>query len=482
MNVKLFNVIAATAFLLAGTGCKKEDLPQHQTERRVTVNPALVYQKPVTQEEILLVENLGKVTTVFKELYKNNSNLKVVNGAIMARSYTDESILLKDLIYPQNSRLSSNKNFTDYAAKQNISLNAFAANFWNEANKRHDQSFNVFLDALKPSVNYRSTNEADGKEVTVYFPYSEAFEEVQYSDEVPRDHIPNPDTEETEGTELPGNPTSEPGNNMPITTLVTAAEDADEGIGYKPYYDIYGQLQYKEVIVNDDYAYENPTHIIGLNGVEPYQGIASEISAAFPPGGPIDLPDLQREVKQVYIGDVKSRKNYDALISWNGNGGGSEIRFTRSDGFLKVDDGQVQASTHHLTGENSVSRDAVKKGYFVSYSSEWDFDWEALNQQQNLAIYEEDNRNHKTFNGSLTTTTSISVPIPPATIGNTITSTLGFVINFKSDDYIIKQQNYNRDVFFILNRVNLEGQMHNGWPVRDKDAIVSYTLNDRTFN
>lgn len=467
MNLKLLKVIAATGLLLAGTGCKKDRFSEPQKEQ-LEVDSSLVYHTPVTGEELILVDNLGKVNTIFKELYKTNSNLKVVNGAIMARSYTDQSILLKDLIYPQNSRLPSNKRFTKYAAKQNISLNAFAANFWKEANKRNDQPFEFFLEALKTSVNFRSTNAANGNEVSIYFPYSEAFEQTQnLGEEAPTESSPDTDDHES--------------GDMPITTLVTATAEADEGIGYKPYYDQYRQLQYREVIVNDDYAYQNPTHIIGLNGVEPYGGVPSQIGEAFIPENPIDLPDLHREVKQVYIGDVKSRKNYDAFISFTGNGGGSEIRFTRADGYLKVLDGQVQADVHHVANGKYVTRYAVKKGYFVSYSAEWDFDWEELNLEQNLAIYEEDNRNSSTFNGTLTTTTNLSVPIPPVTIGNAITSTLGFLINFKSDDYIIKQQNYKRDVFFILNRTNLEGQMYNGWPVRDKDADVSFTLNDRTY-
>lgn len=472
MNLKLLKVITATGFLLAGIGCKKQDLPLKQIESGTTVNPALVYHKPVTPEELLLVDNLGKVTGIFKELYKNNSNLKVVNGAIMARSYTDQSILLKDLIYPQNSRLSLNKRFIDYAAKQNISLNAFAANFWKEANKRNDQPFKVFLEALKPFVNFRSTNEADGNEVTVYFPYSEAFEQTQNLDESPRDHFPD-----TEDRDAP----SEPGGDMPISTIVTATADADEGIGYKPYYDIYGQLQYKEVIVNDDYAYQNPTHIIGLNGIEPYEGISSVISEAFPPQSPIDLPDLHREVKQVYVGDVRCTANYDPFISMTGNGGGSEIRFTRADGFLKVVDGQVQTADVYFTPDKPISRGDIRKKQWVDFSYEWDGDWELSNLQQNLAIYEEDNRNTITYTGALNTTVTVSVPIPPATVGTTVERRLGFTINFKSDDPLIRQSNYNRDVFFALNRTNLEGEMYNGWPVRDRTGPVSFTLNDRTY-
>lgn len=468
MNLKLLNAIAAVGFLLAGTGCKKQDLPQKQIESRTTVNPALVYQKPVTPEEILLVENLGKVTTVFKELYKNNSNLKVVNGAIRAKSYTDESILLKDLIYPQNSRLSSNKEFTNYAANQNISLNAFAANFWNEANRKNDQPFKVFLEALKPSINFRSMAEDDGDQVTVYFPYSEAFEQTQNLDESPKDHFP--DTEDRES------------GDMPITTLVTATADADEGIGYKPYYDIYGQMQYREVIVNDDYAYENPTHIIGLNGVEPYDYPDNRpLGTAFLPEGPIDIPDLTREVKQVYVGDVRCITNYDPFISVTGNGGGSEIRFTRADGFLKVMDGQIQVADVYVTPDKPIVRGDIRRKRWVDFSYEWDGDWELSNLQQNLGIFEEDNRNTISFTGTLSTTATVSVPIPPATIGTTAQRTLGFTINFKSDDALIRQSNYNRDVFFSLNRTNLEGETYNGWPVRDRTGSVSFTLNDRTY-
>lgn len=468
MNLKLLNVIAAVGILLAGTGCKKDMLSEPQ-QKQLEVNPSLVYHKPVTAEELLLVENLEKITTIFKELYKSNSNLKVINGAIMARSYTDQSILLKDLIYPQNSRLSSNKEFTNYAANQNISLNAFAANFWNEANKRNDQSFKVFLETLKPSINLRS---ADGDEVTVYFPYSEAFEETQNLDESSGDRTSDPDTEDHES---PG----EPGGDMPITTLVTAAADADEALGYKPYYQD-GQMQYKEVIVNDDYAYQNPTHIIGLNGIEPYD-IPSQIGEAFPPESPIDLPALNREVKQVYVGDVRCTKNYDSFISFTGNGGGSEIRFTRADGFLKVVDGQVQTADVFLTPNKPILRGDIRRKQWVNFSYEWDGDWESSNLQQNLGIYEEDNRNTLTFTGALNTTVTVSAPIPPATVGTTAQRTLGFTINLKSDDELIRQSNYNRDVFFSLNRISLEGETYKGWPVRDRTGPVSFTLNDRSY-
>lgn len=187
---------------------------------------------------------------------------------------------------------------------------------------------------------------------------------------------------------------------------------------------------------------------------------------------------MAREVKQVYIGDLRINDHqFDRLISFTGNGGGSEIRFTRADGYLKVDDGQVLLADMYFTSIKEVSRGDIRKSHWVNVSYEWDGDWEQDNLQQNLAIYEEDNRNNSTFNGSLSTT--ITAALTPVTV--TAARSVGFSISFKSDDDLIRQINYNRDVFFILNRTNLEGEMKDGWPVRDKNGTVSYTLNDRTY-
>jgi hypothetical protein len=443
-------ILVAAAFILT-TSCKKE-----QQIQKVSVNPSLVYQSPSTPAEKELVANLSKVTEVFKELYRNDFNFKVVSAAVKARAYTDESVLLRDLIYPENSRLLSVKAFSHHEH-----VRAFAKNFWKQASKKNDDSFTGFLESLKPAINVRTSEQP--AEVSIYYPYSEGFgdNEREGGGDDETEDVPDPNDHETGG--------------LPIVTIVTATEDADEGIGYQPY-QLYGETHYREVIVNDDYAAENPTHIIGLNGVEPYE-IPAALNTAFPPGSPIDITALQREVSQVYIGDVRCKKQYDALISFTGNGGGSEIRFTRSDAYLKFADGQVQAETSYLAGDREIGRGDIRNRRFVNYSVEWDFDWEPDNLQQNLAIFEDDNRNESSFNGSLTTTASAT--LPPVTA--TVSRVFGFTINFKSDDHLIKQMNYNRDVFFILNRQDLEGEMYNGWPVRDRGANVSFTLNDRLY-
>ena len=416
------------------------------------VDPSKIFKQPATAEEKQLVENLGKVTDVLKELYKNKENLKLVNLSIMAKVYTDETILVKDLIYPATSRLKTSKKFETLTQRFGVSLDKFSGNFWAEVNKTNDQAFKTFLQGLNHHDMLRANrmNVVDQSEVSIYFPYSDNME-----------FLP---------------PGDGGGYYEPITTVVTATADADEGWGQQPYY-VNGVFQfYTTVLVNDDYAYDNPTQIVGINGVEPYDP-PSIIMSAFEPTGPIPLPGLPREIKQVYVGDVRCKKQYDALISFTGNGGGSEIRFTRADGFLKVLDGQVQADMY-VTGDKTISRKDIRKENWVDFSNEWDTDWELANSQENLAIYEEDNRNSSTINGSLTTTLKLDSLLGT---GATVAGVIGFTITYKSDDAIIKQTNLNRDVFFILNRTNLEGEMHNNWPVRDKSANVSFTLNDRTY-
>jgi hypothetical protein len=450
-STKLTLLVALT--LVAATSCKKEFSGQ-QGQSPKELDKSKVYKVPATPEEKLLVVNLAKVTDVLKELYKDKANLKLVNAALFSKAYTDQSVLLKDLIYPDGSRLNDIPKFKKYSTKFNVSLNQFSNNFWNEVNKTSDPLFKQFLSKLNTvssTTNLRtdSYNE-NGEPVSIYFPYMEEF------------------LEPIDGSG---------GYYEPITSVATATADADEGWGEQPYY-INGVFQYYvQVLVNDEYAENNPTHIVGVNGIEPYNE-PPVANSAFPPGDPIDLPNLPREVKQVYVGDVRCKKQYDALISFTGNGGGSEIRFTRADGFLKIADGQVQADMF-VIGDGSISRYNIRKSNWVDFSNEWDGDWEASNLQQNLAIYEADNRNTSTFSASITTT--LTWPAAGGAPGVTLAAPIGFTISFKSDDAIIKQTNYNRDVFFILNRTNLEGEMKNGWPVRDKNANVSFTLNDRTY-
>lgn len=249
------------ACIIAVFGCKKEiPLSEQNMQQTAAVTDSL----PTTSKDKELVENLGKLTEVLKELYIDNSNLKIVNASIFAHAYTDESILVRDLIYPEQSRLNGNASFKNYMQKWSLSLEYFAGNFWKEVSKTNDENFKRFLTELggiglsnasgkgQPAAG-RVSNYSD--EVTVYFPYSE-------------ERRPNPE-----------------GTYAPITSIVAATADADQGIGYQPYFENRMFQFYNVVMIDDEYAFNNPTQIVGVNGIEPYYATVAT-NSAFPPGTP----------------------------------------------------------------------------------------------------------------------------------------------------------------------------------------------------
>jgi len=243
------------------------------------------------------------------ELYKDKSNLKVVNASIFSKAYTDESILLKELIYPDKSRLPANLKFNAYSQKWNIGLNQFTKNFWNEVDKKSDPSFTIFLNklnvassALLTPLNVENTG---GGEVSIYFPYSLEF--------LPEDGGGG-------------------GYYEPITSITTATANGDEGWGNQPYF-INGAFQnYVQVLINDDYAFSNPTQIVGVNGIDIFNELLT------PPPPPPPLPPGS---SRIYVGEGTCNKQYDRLISFTGNGGGSEIKYCHMTGYLQPVNGQV---------------------------------------------------------------------------------------------------------------------------------------------
>lgn len=468
MNSKIFTcsiIVALSAIFISS--CKKETKPTISginATKKTTVDPNLVFYKPTTDKEKKLVANLEKVTEIVKEVYKNKEAIKEVNAAIIAKIYTDQSILLKDLIYPNEGLLTTSKSYKILSTNLSVKQGTFSNEFWALVNRKNDTDFSTFLAGIKPStlealkqkrtqgvktLDYQDDyNTRIEGEVSLYYPYSEQFI----------------------------NQLNNSGNYSPSTSLITATADADEGYGWQPVFDNNGNMGYTQVVINDDYAYANPTIIIGINGIEPIDySNSSNVVATFPPGPPIQLPGLTREVKQVYVGDVKvNGHQYDRLISISGNGGGSEIRFTRADGYLKQVDGQVQAAdVFIIDGNPSISRWHINHKAWVDFSATWDGDWEPANLEQNLAIYEDDNLNSSSLTLSLKTTVKIA--------GQAVDGTVGGTLNFKSQDEIIRQNNHKFASFFPVNRGQAGDPTYNGWLIYDMNGGVTFTLPDRTL-
>ncbi len=432
------------AIILIAISCKKET-SSNQPFMQKGIDPAKVFKTPATAAEKLLVVNLAKVTEVLEELYKDKSNLKVVNASIFSKTYKDESILLKDLIYPENSMLPRSLKFKNYTQKWNVSLGQFAKNFWIEANKKNDPSFVQFLNDLNISNNL----DENGNGVSIYFPYSDEF--------------------------LP-----EGGTYEPISSISTATADADEGWGSQPFF-INGIFQnYVQVLVNDDYCFNNPTQIVGLNGIE----IDPNPDNTNPPPPP-PPPGISR----VYIGEGICKDQYDRLISFTGNGGGSEIKYCHLTGYLQPVNGHV--TTFQDIASVDFSRKKIRNKNWLRSYTVWDDDWVPSDLEQILGIYEEDNTNTKTFNGSLATSVTVVA-------GSTITGTIGYTVSVTSQDDIIRQLKISRNAYFTGSFQN-QGQdfspdatflplpFTHGWPAYDvhywtkSGANVGWTWPYSTF-
>jgi hypothetical protein len=170
--------------LIGLSSCRKES-EQSRQKIKSEIDQSKVSKLPETEDEKTLVINLEKVSNIFKELYKDNSNIKLVNAAIFSKLYPDQSILLKELINASNSRLNKSEKFKSYSRKWNISLDNFEKSFWNEANKTNDERFIAFLKKVSNSdYNISSSsirnfsengNNGNGDPISIYFPYNENF-------------------------------------------------------------------------------------------------------------------------------------------------------------------------------------------------------------------------------------------------------------------------------------------------------------------
>jgi hypothetical protein len=288
---------------------------------------------------------------------------------------------------PQTSPVYKSDKFT----RQNVQTGIFERKFKEEFDKR----FNTNNSSMRVAGDYFEENG-----ITIYWPYSEEFPPsfVQYQ-----------------------------------FTLVAADRDADEGPGQRPTgTDPNGEPIYETVTVNDDYAFVNPTHIVGVIDRLPNQG------------GVDSLPNPTNSVDRVFHGWSRLQDHLDRLISFTGNGGGSEMKIARISGYLKVVNQQVVDFTGDLVSVDYSRRDVRKDKYKRVYSV-WDPDWQPNNFEQTYAVYEEDNQGTKTFSGSLSTTLYPSINDTTSTV----TGTIGFGITVITQDEIVTQRKISRNAYFL---------------------------------
>ena len=60
---------------------------------------------PENEEERHLAQRANELTDVIKKVFQNRDAVQEVNAAIFSGFYKDEIVALKDLVYPEESKL-----------------------------------------------------------------------------------------------------------------------------------------------------------------------------------------------------------------------------------------------------------------------------------------------------------------------------------------------------------------------------------------
>ena len=425
---------------------------------------------PVTPAEKNKAKLHQEFAAILEQVYQNPHAFKEVQAAIWSGYYADERIMLRDLLAPGLSPVFQTEAFRQYGLSAGIFQRKFdsclsSGNFpmlskslphkgyrpgtnWQPMQAKNNQGVALSLQTStaanknteavespadpspaiinsKPSTPQPTAgtwdpllDEVNPEELSIYNPYSDNFRPVNPAD----------DTE------------------WPRATLVAADRDANQAPGREPYACI-SNTCFKAVLVDDDYCELQLTHIAQSGG-----------QTAPPPAPPAPI-------NAVLIGKVRCTRQYDHLISFTGNGGGSELRFIRGDAYMKQNsEGQITNPENLISVD--LKRSDIRKKRWKEVNSIWDSNWEPDNLEQVFGIYEEDTEGTKSFSGSIKTTIR-AFTIEP----------FGYNITVKTKDEIIRQLAWQRTSFFHFNNSNISNcGLDNGFTIYDCGTPVTYTM------
>jgi hypothetical protein len=403
-----------------------------------------------------------EVARALEEVYKNNRACNEVNAAIHCGYYEDERVLLKDLLKPTTSDLYKSSAFR----KLNVDTGIFRRKFCEIIERGN---YPLISAALSPAIFSKTpagttvTNNSlipSGDDVgilsgtqliSIYFPYSENFGFSFISDSLP------------------------PDNKFAIIlrpTIVSTDRESDSAPGRDPIWSLGspGNVSYIDVTVDDSYAEKTRTHIIGIGAKikETTQAVYSKSEMVY----------------RVYNGANRLTKQFDRLISFTGNGGGSEIKVCRINAYLKRSDEQVTDFSGDVVSI-SFTRADIRNKRWKRIFSVWDPNWSYQDLEQIYAVYEDDNVGTKTIDGSLTTNLTI-----PGKAGKAEGS-IGFKIQVMTQDEIVMQRKMDRKSF-LRDGMNNQGwgfnvdaddflPLNKDWPVIDGGSSWQYTLPYRIY-
>ncbi len=360
---------------------------------------------PTTIEEKKTVQDIFSVTEIIKKVYAANPNaIAEVNDLIKIGYYNDEFILLSDLLKYETSLIYQSPKTRNIKNKGEFKKEFIKAIGINSSNAQARTTLEYLTDYQNGVI-------------TIYYPYSDKFTGTTAS-----------------------------------ITVVPADRDADEAPGY-----ILKSGKWINASAGDLYSQTNPCHLIGVTSTDftpapdnIYRttdpnvlpdaarcGIiftgTQEKQLPAPPIYPGNLPNIIK----VFIGYSRCVYQFDRWISFTGNGGGSEIMYSRGDGYLKFANSHVTDFQDLTTVYHTRSDIRDKKALFVA--APWDNQWENNDTEQYYAIWEQDNKGSVNFKFSLATTVNTGTGQGPGSIS--------FDINKTSQDAIVDQKTITRQSY-----------------------------------
>jgi hypothetical protein len=383
---------------------------------QVRMEPTEKVVFPETEPEKAKVAVIKETGQILQQVYKDRAAYHEVLATIYSDYYEDERVLLKDLLYPELSKLYQTAKFKSFKVK----TGAFKTEFIKELTKgnypnlKKAMNFDASTFALRTNVDTTQQIYSNSEGVSIYFPYSENYggnRTEGYFDSI---------------------------NNVPqiryLATIVTADRIANEAPGLRPF--ICGtrdepEICYWNVVVNDAYADSLPTHIIGTSA---HPRIIR------------DTPPPSANVNRVYVGWARiNNYQYDNFISFTGNGGGSEIKIARITAYLQSQNQQI-TSFNGDVGDFAFTRKEINRGTWKKLYWVWDADWTPSNIEQVMAVYEEDTEGEETFGGTLSASDTIG-GVPVSTSAN-------YSVKVKTQDEIALQRKITRSAYFGAAKAN----------------------------
>jgi hypothetical protein len=266
-------------------------------------------------------------------------------------------------------------------------------------------------------------------------------------------------------------------------TVVIAQADTDAATGYR-----FREGKGEEVWVDDDYAAENLTLVVGVNALREramtYKELEEQQARAEEAGRPRN-GRMQSDIMKTYCGKGRLKKHLDAFVSFTGNGGGSELYIARVNGYLKSSNQQIT----NVEGDKtriSFSRRDINKKKKRRLRVLWDSNWEEDDLEQIYAVWEDDTKGSKTFSGNLTTTITGGNAQNPTT---PVTGTLNYSVTVETQDNIVEELSYSRNSLRLTHLSTVAGCLSDDeyapsgmyWESIDCGADWSYTLSFRDF-